>query len=331
MGTLQSSGAISLKEIASEFGDTAPHSLKDFYKNGGVVPSQISGSASSSAPSTDGTQDNFVVSGLEVKRFTRQSPELDDNSDASQAILRNNKYYNFRFNYSVTHTRTVETVNNAGNENDFCRMPLGDPRPYFRILSDRAEPNIAVSSSKTGGGNTNTSSSNNYNIDFLINGSVVGGTAPSGTTLTNTNMEQFHKHKTAASQDNGSNYPNCHLYFGGSRSQTNGVRVTLTGYVTADTTIAMSKLGSYSNDAGGSGTQNSITTTDLGDTFYYLWTNGTGGNVSVEGTTISSGDQIVSPDGSNNFSVSYTNAQVNGNVPESGQIKLKDFYGATGS
>ena len=31
---LPSSGAISLSEIASQYGGTAPHSLKDYYRNG---------------------------------------------------------------------------------------------------------------------------------------------------------------------------------------------------------------------------------------------------------------------------------------------------------
>ena len=207
---------------------------------------------------------------------------------------------------------------------------MGDPRPYFQILSDRAEPNIAVSSGKTGAGSSSTASSNNYNIDFLIDGSVVGNTAPSGTTLTNTTMRQFHKHKTGATSDGGSNYPNCSNYYGGSRSQTNGVTITLVGYPTSDTTIAMSKLGTYSNDFGGSGTQNAITTTNLGDSVYYLWTNGTGGTISIESTSLSSTDQVIQPDGSDNFAVSYTDAQVNPNVAVVGSnsgISIKQFYG----
>ena len=37
--TLQSSGAISFSQIASEYGDSQPHSMSDFYRNGGIVPS----------------------------------------------------------------------------------------------------------------------------------------------------------------------------------------------------------------------------------------------------------------------------------------------------
>lgn len=35
---LQSSGSITLAQIASEFGDSQPHSLSEFYRNGGKVP-----------------------------------------------------------------------------------------------------------------------------------------------------------------------------------------------------------------------------------------------------------------------------------------------------
>lgn len=36
--TLQSSGSISLSQIASEFGDSAPNSMSEFYRGGGKVP-----------------------------------------------------------------------------------------------------------------------------------------------------------------------------------------------------------------------------------------------------------------------------------------------------
>ena len=35
---LQSSGAISLSDIASEFGDSAPNSINEFYRGGSLVP-----------------------------------------------------------------------------------------------------------------------------------------------------------------------------------------------------------------------------------------------------------------------------------------------------
>ena len=39
--TLQSSGAISIANLASEYGGSAPHSLNEYYKGGGLVPSTV--------------------------------------------------------------------------------------------------------------------------------------------------------------------------------------------------------------------------------------------------------------------------------------------------
>lgn len=50
--TLQTSGAISLSDIATEFGDTAPHSMSEFYRNGSLVPDQKVVSAAGTALST---------------------------------------------------------------------------------------------------------------------------------------------------------------------------------------------------------------------------------------------------------------------------------------
>ena len=40
---LQSSGAISLADLATEFGGTAPHSMSEYYRGGGLVPNNNTG------------------------------------------------------------------------------------------------------------------------------------------------------------------------------------------------------------------------------------------------------------------------------------------------
>jgi len=40
--TLQSSGAISIANLASEYGGSAPHSMNEYYKGGSLVPSTVS-------------------------------------------------------------------------------------------------------------------------------------------------------------------------------------------------------------------------------------------------------------------------------------------------
>lgn len=39
--TLQTSGSISLADLASEYTDSAPYSMSEFYRNGGKVPNSI--------------------------------------------------------------------------------------------------------------------------------------------------------------------------------------------------------------------------------------------------------------------------------------------------
>jgi len=46
---IQGSGAISFSDLAEEFGDTAPHSFSEFYREGGLVPSVNSNVAASGA------------------------------------------------------------------------------------------------------------------------------------------------------------------------------------------------------------------------------------------------------------------------------------------
>jgi hypothetical protein len=45
--TLQASGVITMDDIVGEFGGTAPHGLKEYYRNGGVV-----GSTNTNVPTT---------------------------------------------------------------------------------------------------------------------------------------------------------------------------------------------------------------------------------------------------------------------------------------
>lgn len=46
---LQSSGPISINNIATEFGGTVPHAINEYYKGGGLVPSTISEAVTASS------------------------------------------------------------------------------------------------------------------------------------------------------------------------------------------------------------------------------------------------------------------------------------------
>jgi hypothetical protein len=58
----------------------------------------------------------------------------------------------------------------------------------------------------------------------------------------------------------------------------------------------------------------------------YVLTNNTGGSITVNGTTWSSGNRTISPS-SGNFNISYSSS-INAGVPSSGTLSLLDFLGA---
>jgi len=83
--TLQSSGAISLNQIAAEFGGTAPHSMSEYLKGGDNVPATLTSSATQAAPSSNGTYNDFGgVTGLTLVRTTPQTTTYDPGPSSSQ-------------------------------------------------------------------------------------------------------------------------------------------------------------------------------------------------------------------------------------------------------
>ena len=83
---LPSSGnPISLGQIATEYGDSQPNSINEFYLNGDNVPSSVSGTATQAPPSSNGTYNNFGgVTGLTLVRTTPQTTTYDPGPTSSQ-------------------------------------------------------------------------------------------------------------------------------------------------------------------------------------------------------------------------------------------------------
>ena len=68
---LPSSGAISLGQIATEYSDSQPNSMNEFYRGGGKVPTTVSGSSTESVPSSNATYSDFGgLTGLTLVRTT---------------------------------------------------------------------------------------------------------------------------------------------------------------------------------------------------------------------------------------------------------------------
>lgn len=59
--TLQTSGTISLTDIAGEFGGSVPHGLNEYYKGGGSVPSTVGNAAGSYTAYVTGSSGYWVV------------------------------------------------------------------------------------------------------------------------------------------------------------------------------------------------------------------------------------------------------------------------------
>ena len=59
--TLQTSGTISLANIAGEFGGSVPHAINEYYKGGGSVPSTVGTAAGSYTSYVTGSSGYWVV------------------------------------------------------------------------------------------------------------------------------------------------------------------------------------------------------------------------------------------------------------------------------
>ena len=57
--TLQTSGAISLANLASEYTDSTPYSMSEFYRNGGKVPNSITVNVPAGSYSTQYNINNY--------------------------------------------------------------------------------------------------------------------------------------------------------------------------------------------------------------------------------------------------------------------------------
>jgi len=93
--TLQSSGQISLSQIASEFGDTTPNSMSEFYRNGSLVPStkivdttgsNLTGISGSNAPKWQG---GTPANNCRVFQGLSANPTVSSGSTDANRILSN--------------------------------------------------------------------------------------------------------------------------------------------------------------------------------------------------------------------------------------------------
>ena len=105
---LQGSGSISISELATEFGGTAPHSLSEYYKSAGLVPNQRAITGSESYTSLV-TGDQIASTGIYVNGGT-DSKTCTDATFAAQTISDDGGDYYYRIATNVNESSTAETA-----------------------------------------------------------------------------------------------------------------------------------------------------------------------------------------------------------------------------
>lgn len=99
--TLQASGAISLQDIAAEFGGSAPHSLTEYYRGGSLVPN----TAANSGIPTSGAISLEDFYGASAQSGPTNNSGLDwNNITGNGAATTNNQTVTHAAELTYTHT-----------------------------------------------------------------------------------------------------------------------------------------------------------------------------------------------------------------------------------
>jgi len=184
---LPSSGTISLGQIATEYSDSQPNSMSEFYNGGGKVPTTLSGSATQAAPSTNGTYNDFgSVTGLTLVRSTTTTSATSNKNITSST----GGTFNFGssnssgINLTVRGNQESGTVtwtsgNNSGSQpyttgNTNIGSISGDPGPYSVTVS-----NPATILSNYTNSSTAYTFTNNTGYDVTIEGTTIANGASS--------------------------------------------------------------------------------------------------------------------------------------------------------
>ncbi len=285
--TLQSSGAISLNEIAAEFGGSAPHSMSEYLKGGDNVPTTLSGSATQAEHTSNGTPNNFGgVTGLTCVRTTISATSLSSTTTTQKITLTSGVYYDF--------TAKIVWIPDSGSEIAHGGYQMGSDRADSGVL-------VGVSVSATGLSNTNT----NRDRGTFYN-SVSQGTSFTGQPLLAV---------TDLARGGGRH----------ANSAVVQIYITVTGIPSADTDLTFYPNADSSPSRNfGRSTFSSQSLTNS-TTAVNVFTNSTGHDATIEGTTLANNaTQIISATG--DYDISHT-FDVNANVPTSGKVSITNFYG----
>jgi hypothetical protein len=166
--TLPSSGAISIGDLASEFGGSAPHSLSEYYRGGGLVPSTKQSTVT--ATSTGSTQSGTTFRGVP---FEQNPPIFNSGNNIMFAYIwaDNGNTGNFtttqQINVSGTYRLTCSTFLSTGDPGLTCSHTVSvngsqvgsvsfsqsgsDPQTPSQVLSFSASSGQTITTSCTWG------------------------------------------------------------------------------------------------------------------------------------------------------------------------------------
>ena len=179
---LPTSGALSLGQIATEYSDSQPNSMSEFYRGGSLVPTTVSGSATQAAPSTNGTYNDFGgVTGLTLVRATGTISGRQNygnvygtevrGSSSQTSILYNVGGGNFDGTLTVTSgSGNVRTFTNGS------QIGLSQPGPWTAVRNGEDNASLFIDYTQSTLTYTFT---NNTGFDATIEGTTVANGASS--------------------------------------------------------------------------------------------------------------------------------------------------------
>ena len=312
---LQGSGSISISEIVTEFGGTAPHSLSEYYKDGDNVPSTKAISASATK-STDGATTDFGgVTGLTVTRAndTVTAPSGSGTGSGSAGgitvtVSSSGTFVKDLGSQTVQDDFTSSLPVTAGNRVKATWSYIGGGFAAITFQNNGTPPSNVGSASITSSGGTATVPSGAVKAFFSI-----GGGAESGSyTLT-------HQNPSATAYQ---------IQF----NNTNAYAVSLTSSSTGGARTLSASSGNVTVQAGSTTDNQAWTIASTAPTVYdFSVTNGTGVDGTANSTSVANGATVTISDnqGSSSLAVSWSATEtINSDVPTSGAISMTDFYSA---
>lgn len=165
--TLQASGAISLANIAGEFGGTVPHSINEYYKNGGRVPSSLT-----SSTVAYGTWSSYSFQALTLGGGTPDPANVDTGVvfTYSSGILSGTAWWSGGVYVGATSGTTLSFLDGGGDGFEFQRgsvvgTTVGSGTTEYVFYNLRARSVDTTTSSITVNANVPTSGAIDFN-DF---------------------------------------------------------------------------------------------------------------------------------------------------------------------